>query len=135
MEWKYKYSRIMNSEFFEKLSQNHPFITVCSYSGQEFVGIVQNRDDTITTFYDYGSIVQPELKAVFLELADEWWWSSNRMIPIHLFLRDDWLPFRPFLKTFNNKGLDILHGPITSMNELTKKRIKRRSITLVKRMP
>ncbi len=125
----------MNSEFFEKLSQNHPFITVCSYSGQEFVGIVQNRDDTITTFYDYGSIVQPELKAVFLELADEWWWSSNRMIPIHLFLRDDWLPFRPFLKTFNNKGLDILHGPITSMNELTKKRIKRRSITLVKRMP
>jgi hypothetical protein len=125
----------MNSEFFEKLSQNHPFITVCSYSGQEFVGIIQNRDDAITTFYDYGSIVHPELKTAFLELADEWWWSSNRMIPIHLFLRDDWAPFKPFLKTFNNKGLEILHGPITSMNELTKKRIKRRSITLVKRMP
>jgi hypothetical protein len=125
----------MNSEFFEKLSQNHPFITVCSYSGQEFVGIIQNRDDSITTFYDYGSIVHPELKQAFLDLADEWWWSSNRMIPIHLFLRDDWIPFRPFLKTFNNKGLEILHGPVTSMNELTKKRIKRRSITLVKRMP
>jgi hypothetical protein len=125
----------MNSEFFEKLSQNHPFITVCSYSGQEFVGIVQNRDDTITTFYDYGSIVHPELKTAFLELADEWWWSSNRMIPIHLFLREDWAPFKPFLKTFNNKGLEILHGPITSMNELAKKRIKRRSITLVRRMP
>jgi hypothetical protein len=124
----------MNSEFFEKLSQNHPFITVCSYSGQEFVGIVQNRDDTITTFYDYGSIVHPELKQAFLDLADEWWWNSNRMIPIHLFLRDDWMPFRPFLKTFNNKGLEILHGPVTSMNELTKKRIKRRSITLVQKM-
>jgi hypothetical protein len=124
----------MNSEFFEKLSQNHPFITVCSYSGQEFVGIIQNRDDTITTFYDYGSIVHPEMKAAFLELADEWWWNSNRMIPIHLFLRDDWMPFRPFLKTFNNKGLEILHGPVTSMNELTKKRIKRRSITLVQKM-
>jgi len=125
----------MNSEFFEKLSQNHPFITVCTYSGQEFVGIIQNRDDSITTFYDYGSIINPELKKLFLELADEWWWNSNRMIPIHLFLRDDWLPFKPFLKTFNNKGLEIIHGPITSMNELTKKRIKRRSITLVRRMP
>jgi hypothetical protein len=124
----------MNSEFFEKLSQNHPFITVCVYSGQEFVGIIQNRDDTITTFYDYGSIVHPELKELFLELADEWWWNSNRMIPIHLFLKDDWNPFKQFLKTFNNKGLEIIHGPVTSMNELTKKRIKRRSITLVRKM-
>jgi hypothetical protein len=124
----------MNSEFFEKLSQNHPFITVCVYSGQEFVGIIQNRDDTITTFYDYGSIVHPELKKLFLDLADEWWWNSNRMIPIHLFLKDDWNPFKQFLKTFNNKGLEIIHGPVTSMNELTKKRIKRRSITLVRKM-
>ena len=46
----------------------------------------------------------------------------------------DWTIFRPYLKTFNNKGLEILHGPATSMNELAKKRIKRKSITLVKRM-
>lgn len=125
----------MSVEFFKKLTESHPFITVCSYNGQEFVGVVQNRDDSITTFYDYGSIVEGELKQLFLTLADEWWWNSNRMIPIHLFLKEDWLPFRPFLKTFNNKGLEILHGPITSMNELAKKRIKRKSITLVKRMP
>jgi hypothetical protein len=125
----------MSTEFFQKLSESHPFITVCSYSGQEFVGIIQNRDDVITTFYDYGSIVLPELKTLFLELADEWWWSSNRMIPIHLFLKDDWTIFRPYIKTFNNKSLEIIHGPVTSMNDLAKKRIKRRSITLVKKMP
>jgi hypothetical protein len=125
----------MSNEFFQKLSESHPFITVCSYSGQEFVGIIQNRDDTITTFYDYGGIVMPEMKSLFLELADEWWWNSNRMIPIHLFLKDDWTPFRPYLKTFNNKSLEIIHGPVTSMNDLARKRIKKRSITLVKRMP
>ena len=125
----------MSNEFFQKLSESHPFITVCSYSGQEFVGIIQNRDDSITTFYDYGGIVMPEMKALFLELADEWWWNSNRMIPIHLFLKDDWTPFRPYLKTFNNKSLEIIHGPVTSMNDLARKRIKKRSITLVKRMP
>lgn len=125
----------MSNDFFKKLSESHPFITVCSYNGQEFIGVVQNRDDSITTLYDYGSIVDPDLKKLFLSLADEWWWNSNRMIPIHLFLKSDWLPFRTFLKTFNNKGLEILHGPVTSMNDLTKKRIKRKSITLVKRMP
>lgn len=125
----------MYNEFFQKLSETHPFITVCSYGNQEFVGIIQNRDDVITTLYDFGSIVESELKREFLRLADEWWWNSNRMIPIHLFLREDWLIFRPYIRTFNNKGLEILHGPTTSLNDLTKKRVKRRSITLVKRMP
>lgn len=125
----------MISEFFQKLSSNHPFITVLSYAGQEYVGVIQNRDENITTFYDYGAIIETHLKKLFLDLGDQWWWESNRMIPINLFLRDDWVVFKPYLRTFNNKGLTILHGPITSMNDLSKKRIKRRSITLVKRMP
>lgn len=124
----------MINDFFQKLSENHPFITVCTYANLEYVGIVQNRDDTVTTFYDYGSIVNQELKTMFLELGDNWWWESNRLIPINIFLKEDWIVFRPYLKTFNNKGLEILHGPTTSMSELAKKRIKRKSITLVKRM-
>ena len=47
----------MTPEFFQKLSENHPFITICSYAGQEYVGVVQNRDDAVTTFYDYGAII------------------------------------------------------------------------------
>lgn len=125
----------MISEFFQKLSEIHPFITVCTYANSEYVGIIQNRDDTVTTFYDYGSIVEQAMKKQFLELGDLWWWESNRMIPINLFLKEDWSQFRPYLRTFNNKGLEILHGPTTSLNELTKKRLKRKSITLVKRMP
>lgn len=124
----------MVNDFFQKLSDDYPFITVVSYSGQEFVGIIQNRDDSITAFYDFGSIPDKDSKQEFLRLADEWWWNSNRMIPIHLFLRDDWAPFKHYLKTFTNKGLEILHGPVTSMNDLVKKRIKRRSITLVKKI-
>lgn len=125
----------MQSEFFRKLSENHPFITVCSYANQDFVGIVQNRDDAVTTIYDYGAIIEVETKAKFLELGDIWWWESNRLIPINLFLKDEWVIFRPYLRTFTNKSLTILHGPVCSMNELHKRRSKRRSITLVKRMP
>lgn len=122
------------NDFFIKLSNNHPFITVCSYASQDFVGIIQNRDDMVTTMYDYGSILTADLKAKFLELGDIWWWESNRTIPINLFLKDDWAIFKPYIRTFNNKSLEILHGPVVSMTDFTKKRAKRRSITLVKRM-
>jgi hypothetical protein len=124
----------MTSDFFQNLSANYPFITICIYAEQEYVGIIQNKDDSVTTFYDYGSISNQELKNLFLKLGDVWWWESNRLIPINIFLRDDWKPFKTCLKTFNNKGLTILHGPSTSMSDLSKKRVKRRSITLVKRM-
>ncbi len=125
----------MNDDFFKRLSENHPFITICSYSNQDYVGIIQNRDDSVTTMYDYGAIVQAELRAKFLELGDIWWWESNRSIPINIFLKEEWVIFKPYIKTFNNKGLEIIHGPVVCMSDFSKKRAKRRSITLVKRMP
>ena len=126
---------MIQNEFFNRLTQNHPFITVCSYANQDYVGIVQNRDDMVTTIYDCGSIVDNDVKEKFLELGEVWWWESNRLIPINLFLKNEWSMFKPYLRTFNNKSLVIVHGPICSMNELSKRRSKRRSITLVKRMP
>ena len=125
---------MINNEFFKKLTENHPFITVCSYAGQDYVGIVQNRDDIVTTIYDYGSIIDNILRDRFLELGDTWWWESNRLVPINMFLRNDWDPFKPYLRTFNNKSLTIVHGPICSMLELGTRKSKRKSITLVKRM-
>jgi len=123
------------NEFFKRLSENHPFITICSYASQDYVGIVQNRDDVVTTIYDYGAIQDLAIKEKFLELGDIWWWESNRLIPINLFLKEDWAIFRPYIRTFNNKSLVILHGPVCSMSDLSKRRSKRRSITLVKRIP
>lgn len=124
----------MQTDFFKNLSENHPFITVCSYSNQDYVGIIQNRDDIVTTIYDYGAIIHSELREKFLELGDIWWWESNRLIPINMFLKEEWLIFKPYLRTFNNKSLTIIHGPICSMSELGRRKSKRRSITLVKRL-
>jgi hypothetical protein len=126
---------MIQNEFFKKLSENHPFITVCSYANQDYVGIVQNRDEMVTTIYDYGSIVDSAIKEKFLELGEIWWWESNRLIPINLFLKQEWSIFKPYIRTFNNKSLVVIHGPVCSMAELSKRRSKRRSITLVKRLP
>jgi len=123
-----------STEFFKKLSENHPFITVCSYSGQDYVGVIQNRDEVVTTMYDYGAIVATEMREKFLELGEIWWWESNRLVPINMFLKEEWIIFKPYLRTFNNKSLIVLHGPVCSISELSKRKSKRRSITLVRRL-
>ena len=124
----------MSTEIFTKLTDKYPFITLCLYSSQEYVGIIQNRDDAITTIYDFGSITDLEVKKLFLELANIWWWESNRSIPINIYLKQEWDPFRGYLRTFINKDLEILHGPVCSLAEMGRKKSKRKSITLVRRM-
>jgi hypothetical protein len=124
----------MNPDIFAKLADKYPFITLCTYASNEYVGIIQNRDDFITTIYDFGSIVEAEQKRLFLELANVWWWESNRSIPINIFLKQEWEPFRPYLRTFTNRDLEILHGPVCSLTEISRKKTKRKSITLVRRV-
>lgn len=126
---------MIDNNFFKRLTESHPFITICSYANQEYVGIIQNRDDVVTTIYDYGSINDVGLKELFLELGSSWWWESNRLIPINIFLKNEWSVFKPYIRTFNNKNLTIVHGPSVSMSDLSKRRPKRRSITLVRKMP
>ena len=124
----------MGNNIFEKLTEKYPFITLCIYANAEYIGIVQNRDDFVTTIYDFGAIQDQKDKMVFLELASTWWWESNRSIPINIFLRKDWEKFRGTLRTFVNKDLEILHGPVCSLMDIARKKSKRKSITLVRRL-
>ena len=124
----------MNKDVFEQLAKKYPFITLCVYASTEYLGIIQNQDETITTIYDFGSIQDLEAKRRFLELANVWWWESNRSIPINIFLKTEWDIFKSCLRTFVNKDLEILHGPVCSLSEMSRKKSKRRSITLVRRM-
>lgn len=125
---------MLPKDFFKKLTENHPFITVCSVASQDYVGIMQNRDDNYTTIYDYGAIADIRVKQKFLELGDQWWWGSNRQVPINIFLREEWSIFKPYLKTFSNKNLVLVHGPVVSLGDFNKKRIRRKSITLVRKL-
>jgi hypothetical protein len=124
----------MGTNIIQQLTEKYPFMSLCVYAGVEYVGIVQNRDDTITTIYDFGNIQDTELKYLFLELANVWWWESNRSVPINIFLRNEWNVFREYRRTFVNKDLEILCGPICSLNDLARRKAKRKSITLVKRV-
>lgn len=119
---------------YEELLKQYPFLTYLIYGGNEYIGVIQNLDEVITTIYDYGALRNLEQKKQFLELAETWWWESNRLIPINVFLKEDWLPFRAIIKTMNSKDVEIKFGPHVSLREIAAKRSKRRSITLVRKL-
>ena len=117
-----------------QLLNQYPFISYITYGGNDYIGIIQNSDEVITTIYDYAALRTLAQKTLFLELADQWWWESNRLVPINVFLKQDWVEFRVVLKTFNSKDVVIEHGPYVSLKEIANKRSKRRSITLVRKV-
>ena len=119
---------------YTNLLNQYPFISYLTYGGNEYIGIIQNSDEFITSIYDYALLKTLDQKTKYLELAEQWWWESNRLVPINVFLKQDWLEFRICLKTFNSKDVTIKHGPYVSLKEMALKKSKRRSITLVRRV-
>jgi len=121
-------------EEIKQLLEQYPYLTLLTYGGNEYIGIIQNADEQITTIYDYAVLRTPEQKILFLQLGDVWWWESNRIIPINVFLKKEWADFKFCVKTMNSKDVEIKVGPQVSLKEMAMKRSKRRSITLVRKV-
>ena len=83
--------------------------------------------------YIYTDIKSVEEKKLFLIAGEVWWWESNRMIPINIFMRQEMLPFQYAITTMNSKDVRVNLGPCVNLNNLTIKRVKRKNVQLVKR--
>lgn len=118
----------MSDQFQEKF----PFISCVKSNDKEYVGIVINFDDYIASIYDLSMIIGEAERTLFLEMGEIWWWESNRKIPINIFLKSEMQVFRPFIKTFNSKDAELVFGPTVNLSEIAEKRIKRKSIQLVR---
>src|SRR5210317_1798960 len=121
------------NEVFETLGKKFPFLSLIRKGDLEFVGIISNQDSQVTSFYDYGRIMLPADKMKFLKMGETWWWESNRKIPINIFLKNDFQYFKSTLISLSTKDLKVLHGPIVRLEDISKKRIKRRTIQLMRR--
>ena len=119
----------------DNIEEQLPFISVLNYGGDEYVGIIINQDQFVTSFYDLEAVRTQEEKTALLELGEIWWWESNRQVPINIFLRKEIEPFRYSIKTFNSKDVRIVLGPVVNLMNLTLKRIKRKSVQLVRKPP
>lgn len=117
----------------EEIRENFPFISVVHYGGVEYVGIVINQDQYVTSIYDYESLRTAEEKRAFLELGEAWWWESNRTIPISIFLKREMEQFKYSILTMNTKDVNIVFGPTINLHNMTIKRVKRKMIQLVRK--
>jgi hypothetical protein len=111
---------------------NYPFVSCIKSNDIEYVGIVINFDNFVTSIYDISVIKTDDEKRIFLELGETWWWESNRKIPINIFLKAEMQPFRYSIKTFNSKDVTLVFGPTVNLSEIAEKRVKRKSIQLIR---
>jgi hypothetical protein len=122
----------MTPETHKLLQEKFPFLTIITYLDNEYIGIMQNSDTSFVNFYVLEPNFSQELKKEFLLCGETWWWESNRSIPINLFLRERFKRFKTCLKTFARKETTIVEGPTVCMMDLVNKKLKRRTIQLVK---
>ena len=115
------------------IEEKFPFLSVVTYGGSEYVGIINNQDAFITSMYVFTNLQTEEERARFIELGEVWWWESNRMIPINIFLQKDMLKFKYVLMTMNSKDVKVSFGPTVNLNKLSIKRVKRKSVQLFKK--
>lgn len=117
----------------KNIQENYPYISVVTYGGNEYVGIIANQDQFITTMYVFTNIVDEVEKKHFLELGETWWWESNRMIPINIFLTSEMERYKYTLLVMNSKDVKVTIGPCVNLNNLTIKRVKRKNVQLVRK--
>jgi hypothetical protein len=96
------------------------------------VGIVINFDNHVASIYDLGAMRTDQEKQDFMALGETWWWESNRRIPINIFLKEEMRNYKIYIKTFNCKDIEVLFGPTVNLGDIAEKRIKRKSIQLVR---
>ena len=123
----------LNKRMDTKTLETFPFLSGLRYQDTDYVGIIQNSDEKVISIYDLSAIKLDNDKKLFLEYGEQWWFESSRIIPINIFMHSSMIYFRYCIKTFPIKDSEVLFGPQTSLNNLIKKRIKKRKITLVQK--
>ena len=128
---------VMDDKKIKWIQENYPFFSCVRYGKKEFndyLGIVINTDNVITSMYNWEIIPTPELRKQFIELGEQWWWESNRMIPINIFLRKELDPFKYSIMTMNSKDVKVSVGPTVNLNNMSIKRVKRKNVQLIKKI-
>ena len=115
------------------IETNFPFLSIVQYGGNEYVGIINNQDNFVTSMYVYTMLRSDEEKKHFIDMGEVWWFESNRTIPISIFLPKEFDHFRHCLVTMNSKDVKVTTGPVVNIGNLSIKRIKRKSVQLMRK--
>jgi hypothetical protein len=118
-----------------EILEKFPFLTFGVMHDEEYLGIIQNADNQFVSMYILDLIPTEDLRKLFLDFGDHWWWESNRKVPINVFVKDSrFKAFRGCLRMFSAKDFEIVAGPTVSLAESINRRIRKRQVVLVRKM-
>ena len=104
------------------------FITKIKFKNRWYVGIVQIYNP-VKNYIGIYAINSEKLSkneiAHMINLGLSWWSSTNKKIPINVFLREKWIPYRKTLRIFNTKEVEKIEGPVISLGKYTDKSQRR----------
>lgn len=118
----------------KEIEEQFPYVSVVAYGGNEYVGIIANQDQYVTTMFVYTNLKSHDDKKLLLDIGETWWWESNRLIPVSTFMRKEIEPVRYCMMSMNSKDVKVVIGPCVNLNNLSMKRVKRKSVQLIKKI-
>ena len=124
-----------NKDKILEILRNYPFLTYGTVKDTEYIGIVAKADNQFVSMCMIDLISTADDRKEFLQFGNDWWWGSNRKIPINVFIKDDsFKKYRECLRMFSAKDFTHVEGPMVSLAESINRRIRKRQITLVRKM-
>lgn len=118
-------------ERITNLLSSYPFLSYGTMLDKQYLGIIQNCDNQLLSIYVLTDVTSHEDRVEFLRLGETWWFGSNRTVPINIFVRE-FRMFRPVLKHFARKDFNLIHGPAVSLADIIAKRVRKKSVILVR---
>lgn len=120
--------------------EKFPFLSFGTLPGHgtlpdtDYLGIVQNSDSQLISIYIIDLLPDEAQRKLLLEFGEDWWWNSNRRIPISMFIKDErFRQFRACLRHFSRKDFDLKFGHCVSLADSMARRVRRRQVTLLRR--
>lgn len=109
--------------------KTYPFITVIEHNERIYYGIIKIKSKQYISLYCFQEMSAVDQEALF-GLGKQWWWQSNRMIPISLYMQGEMDKYEKYVKRFNTDSVKLITGPLISLSDLPTKRVKRRNLAL-----
>lgn len=104
----------------QKLLERFPFIAVvASTSNQnlpETIGIVLGSNKNTITILDISRITDAKKFSHFLNICQDWWWYSNRNIPVNLYYPNEIEEFMVHVKHYSSKSYAVITGHVASLD-------------------
>lgn len=103
----------------DKIKESFPYISVIEDgNGDEYVGIIIAYNKNTISFIDINKIKNKQTMIELLSLCKNWWWYSNRIIPINLYYYEQSLPYMKYLTHLPAKTSTVIIGNIYSLEKV-----------------